>query len=213
MRIKICGIMKPDQGAAIVQLGIDSLGFICVPSSPRYVTPAQIATIGQALPAVGYPVKKIGVFANADLGTIAATLAEGQLTGIQLHGDESIAFCQQARINLPGVELIKAIRVRDQADLERAKSYSAIVDYLLLDAYHPEQLGGTGQAIDWAMLAQFQPDCPWLLAGGLRPDNIAQALAQLKPNGVDLSSGVEHSPGDKDLQKVALLVDRVRTIV
>jgi phosphoribosylanthranilate isomerase len=209
MRIKICGITQPDQGAAIVQLGIPTLGFICVAASPRYVTPAQIAKIGAAL---DRPTDKIGVFANADMGTIAATVAEGQLTGIQLHGNEPIEFCQQARINLPGVELIKAIRVRDGVDLDRALAYSSVVDNLLLDAYHPDQLGGTGQLIDWALLEQFQPDCGWLLAGGLRPDNVAQALGRLSPTGIDLSSGVEIAPGDKDLALVKELIERVEAI-
>lgn len=209
MRIKICGITQADQGAAIVQLGIPTLGFICVPASPRYVTPVQIATISAAL---DRPTDKIGVFVGADLGTIAATVAEGQLTGIQLHGDESIEFCKQARLNLPGVELIKAIRVRDRADLDRALAYSPVVDNLLLDAYHPDQMGGTGQAIDWTLLEQFQPDCAWFLAGGLRPDNIAEALAQLRPNGIDLSSGVEITPGNKDLDLVTALIEQVTAI-
>jgi phosphoribosylanthranilate isomerase len=196
MRIKICGITQPDQGAAIVQLGIPTLGFICVTASPRYVTPAQIARIGAVL----------------DMGTIAATVAEGQLTGIQLHGNEPIEFCKQARINLPGVELIKAIRVKDGADLDRALAYSSVVDNLLLDAYHPDQLGGTGQLIDWTLLEQFQPNCGWILAGGLRPDNVAQALGRLSPTGIDLSSGVEIAPGDKDLVLVKELIERVEAI-
>jgi phosphoribosylanthranilate isomerase len=84
------------------------------------------------------------------------------------------------------------------------------VNTLLLDAYHPQQLGGTGKTLDWNMLQQFSPNCPWFLAGGLTPDNIVEALNQVKPSGIDLSSGVERAPGDKDLDKVAQLFARLQ---
>ena len=93
--------------------------------------------------------------------------------------------------------------------LEQAANYAKYVDTLLLDAYHPQQLGGTGQTLDWQMLQQFSPSCPWFLAGGLTPDNIVAALSQVKPDGIDLSSGVELKPGDKDLTKVAKLFEKL----
>lgn len=143
--------------------------------------------------------------ANASREEIVELARQAPLTGIQLHGNESPEFCQTLRQQLPGLELIKALRIRQTSDLEQSDRYQAVVDSLLLDAYHPQQLGGTGQTLDWQALRSFEPAIPWFLAGGLTPDNITQALTQLHPQGIDLSSGVERSPGDKDLDKVHAL--------
>ena len=155
---------------------------------------------------------KAGVFANQSPEEIAAIAKTSGLTTIQLHSDESPEFCQKVRKLLPDLELIKALRVRNRRTLEAAKNYEFVVDALLLDAYHPEQLGGTGHTIDWADLQAFKPSIPWLLAGGLKPENIQQALTQLRPNGIDLSSGVEDSPGQKNLDKVAELMTQLAAL-
>jgi len=213
MRVKICGITQVDQGRAIATLGADTLGFICVSQSPRYVTPQQIQTISQQLPATtvtGKPLSRIGVFANADLDLIQHTVKIGQLTGAQLHGDESLEFCQQLKAQLPELELIKAFRVRSADTLAQIAIYETVVDTLLLDAYTPQALGGTGHTWDWTLLKGFMPRCPWLLAGGLTPDNLQQALMTISPPGIDLSSGVEQSPGHKDLQKVKQLFQQLQ---
>jgi phosphoribosylanthranilate isomerase len=207
MRIKICGITKPEQGKAIAQLGATALGFICVSASPRYVTAAQIQAVVEQLPS---NLDRIGVFANATREEIEQTVVVANLTGVQLHGNESPEFCRQLLKSMPKVELVKALRVRTLADLAIADTYTDWVDTLLLDAYHPQQLGGTGKTLDWQSLRQFEPSCPWFLAGGLTPNNILEALTQLRPSGIDLSSGVERSPGDKDLQKVASLFEQLR---
>jgi phosphoribosylanthranilate isomerase len=208
MRVKICGITKPAQGQAIAQLGATALGFICVQASPRYVTPGQIRAIVEALLV---EVDRIGVFADATIEDITQIVAEAGLSAVQLHGSESPEFCQRLRESLPEVEILKALRVKTPACLGHSNTYVSCVDTLLLDAYHPQMLGGTGKTLDWVTLRQFRPDCPWLLAGGLTPDNILEALSGLQPNGVDLSSGVERSPGDKDLDKVAQLFEKVRS--
>ena len=203
MRIKICGITKPEQGKAIARLGATTLGFICVKRSPRYVTPQQIAIITEHIPA---EVERIGVFANASQQEILATVTESHLTGVQLHGDESPQFCQNLQQLLPSqIELIKALRIKNLDSLTNAQIYYDLVDTILLDAYHPQLLGGTGKTLDWQDLTNFQPPLPWLLAGGLTPDNILEALKRVHPQGIDLSSGVERSPGDKDLAKVKKL--------
>ncbi len=176
MRVKICGITKPEQGEAIAGLGATALGFICVPASPRYVTPVAIRAVVERLPV---PVDRIGVFANSTKEEICQVVAGGGLTGVQLHGDEPAEFCGELR----------------QAP------------------YHSEQLGGTGKTLDWSALRQFRPSCPWLLAGGLTPENVLEALSQVRPDGIDLSSGVERAPGDKDLGKVARLFERLRSLV
>ncbi|MBH8564068.1 phosphoribosylanthranilate isomerase [Nostoc sp. CENA67] len=206
MRVKICGITQSDQAVAIASLGATALGFICVPTSPRYVTTAQIQAAVAQLPK---NVDRIGVFANADISEISDTVINSGLTGVQLHGDESPEFCDQLRQVLPQVEIIKALRIRSVEHLDQTTNYAQYVDTLLLDAYHPQQLGGTGQTLDWQMLQQFSPGCPWFLAGGLTPDNIVTALSQVKPDGIDLSSGVELKPGDKDLTKVAKLFEKL----
>ena len=214
LRIKICGITKPAQGHAIAQLGATALGFICAPASSRYVSPDQIAAIVTALPvaASGRPTSdRIGVFVNASLEVIDQTVAIGQLTGVQLHGDESVAFCDRLRQRLPAIEIIKALRIPTAEALLQATDYAAWVDTLLLDAYDPTLPGGTGKTLDWSSLQGFQPVCPWLLAGGLTPDNILEALRQAQPHGIDLSSGVEHAPGDKNLLEVARLFKQLET--
>jgi len=208
MRIKICGITQLDQGYAIAQLGATMLGFICVPSSPRYVPSEKIQIILNNLPK---SIQTIGVFANTSIEQIYQIVLETGLTGVQLHGNESPDFCDRLRQMLPQIELIKALRIKCSATLLQTQDYFNSIDALLLDAYHPQHLGGTGKTLDWQSLQQFSPSCSWFLAGGLTPDNIQEALQQLKPDGIDLSSGVERSPGDKDLEKVKQLFDRLKT--
>lgn len=202
MRIKICGITQPQQSLAIASLGATALGFICVPTSPRYVNVLQIKAAVAPLP---HHIDKIGVFAHSSIQEISQTVVESGLTSVQLHGNESPEFCHQLRQALPDVEIIKALRIRSHEHLQQVTEYTNYIDTLLLDAYHPQHLGGTGQTLDWTMLQQFRPGCPWFLAGGLTPDNILDALILVKPNGIDLSSGVERKPGDKDLDLVAKL--------
>lgn len=207
MRVKICGITKLEQGNAIAQMGATALGFICVPSSPRYVSPGEISVAIQGL---SQQVDCIGVFANTTVAEICQTVTATGLSGVQLHGNESPEFCQQLRQSLPEIEIIKALRVRTTECLTNSEIYANSVDMLLLDAYHPTQLGGTGKTLDWTTLQEYKPCLPWLLAGGLTPDNIVDALSLLQPDGIDLSSGVERSPGDKDLDKVAQLFTKLR---
>ncbi|MEP0871777.1 phosphoribosylanthranilate isomerase [Trichocoleus desertorum AS-A10] len=213
MRVKICGITKPDQGRAIAELGATALGFICVPVSPRYVSADQIRQVVEQLPLnlqTGHLVDRIGVFANATLAEISQVVAIAGLNAVQLHGAETPEFCVQVRETLPDIEVIKALRIKAAAALQEAAAYYSHVHTLLLDAYHPGLLGGTGVTLDWQSLQKFAPACPWFLAGGLNPDNITQALAQLQPDGIDLSSGVERSPGDKDLSQVAHLFHQLQ---
>lgn len=208
MRIKICGITQVEQGKAIADLGATALGFICVPTSPRYVSLSQLKTITEPLPST---VDQIGVFANAAADLIVQTVSQTRLTGVQLHGEESPEFCFYLKRCLPDVEIIRALRIRTNNALVESEAYFNCVDTLLLDAYHPHVFGGTGKTLDWDRLACFTPPLPWLLAGGLKPDNVSEALSLLSPCGIDLSSGVERSPGDKDLEKVKKLFQQLET--
>jgi phosphoribosylanthranilate isomerase len=207
MRIKICGITTTEQGLAIAKLGATDLGFICVPSSPRHLKLIQLQSIVAAVAGV---VNTVGVFVDFSVTTIAQVVTLANLDTVQLHGSESIAFCQELRQALPNTEIIKAWRIRTSSDLALIQTYSSVVDSLLLDAYHPTAVGGTGQTLDWPQLAAFQPPIPWLLAGGLTPENISTALSQLQPDGIDLSSGVEVSPGNKNLDLVERLFVNLR---
>lgn len=238
MRVKICGITKLEQGMAIARLGAQALGFMCVPVSPRYISPETIAQIVAQLPE---NVDRIGVFANSTIDNICQVAVGCNLSGVQLHGDETAQFCEQLREVLPGIEIIKALRVKSPETLAAVAVFAHCVDTLLLDAYHPEQLGGTGRTIDWEILANFRSPRPWLLAGGLKPDNVLQAINKATENnfqvldngsqiegdridknrailsdnnfsGVDLSSGVEIAPGDKDLTKVAQLFVKLKAL-
>lgn len=206
MRIKICGITKLEQGLAIASLGVDTLGFICFPSSPRYLKPPDIQLITRELPST---ISKIGVFVDASCETIITTTKIANFTGVQLHGAESPQFCAQLRQILPGVEIIKAFRVQNIEALDANLAiYANYVDTFLFDAYHPQLPGGTGKTLDWSSLVMINSPLPWLLAGGLTPENVSLAIRQTNPDGLDISSGVERSPGDKDLA----LVDRLLNV-
>ncbi|WP_223805681.1 phosphoribosylanthranilate isomerase [Pseudanabaena sp. UWO310] len=218
MYIKICGITKLDQARAIAQMGAEALGFICVPSSPRYIS---TSTIGQIISSLTKSQSEqfvdldlIGVFLNTSAAEICHAMESSGLNAVQLHGDESPEFCDRLRSQLdrinPKTKLIKALRVKDRVGLERAKLYSDIVDVVLLDAYDPQIAGGTGKAIDWQMLRDFCPPCDWWLAGGLSPENVAEAIALTSPQGLDVSSGVELSAGDKDLDRVKRFITSVK---
>ncbi|MEM1167805.1 MAG: phosphoribosylanthranilate isomerase [Cyanobacteria bacterium P01_H01_bin.35] len=217
MRVKICGITKLEQGQAIANMGATDLGFICFPKSPRYITPENIKNIVDKLPK---NIDKIGVFVNPEIDLLSEIIINTKLNGIQLHGDESPEFCNQLRQSIPNnIEIIKGLRIKSPQDLTRANLYENHVNTLLLDAYHPDQFGGTGKTLDWKIIEEFHPTFPWLLAGGLTPENVTEAIqkfilvsqAKIEFNhkfcGIDLSSGVETAPGDKNLIKVKKLFD------
>jgi phosphoribosylanthranilate isomerase len=136
---------------------------------------------------------------------------QGRLTGVQLHGSESPEFCLQVRKTLPKLELIKAFRVRSAETLEQIAAYTSSVDTVLLDAYSTHGLGGTGKTWDWRLLKDFPLSVPWFLSGGLTPDNVIGAIQALNPTAIDLSSGVEQAPGDKDLQRVQQLLSGIQS--
>ncbi len=207
MRIKICGITQVEQGQALADLGATALGFICVPSSPRYVPPEKISKIIAKLP---QKTEKIGVFAHSQPDKIKQIVQNTGLTGVQLHGEESPEVCQEIKQTLPNIELIKAFRLKNIESLAQITLYHSYVDTLLLDAYHPLQLGGTGQRIEQDILSRLTFSLPWFLAGGLTPDNVIDALKAVQPDGIDLSSGVEHSPGNKDLNKAKQLFKNLK---
>jgi phosphoribosylanthranilate isomerase len=208
--LKVCGLRQPPQAAAVARLGADAIGVIAVPSSPRWLEPAERAPLFAAVRAASPACLGVLVVADPDDQQLPE-LAPGQGHRVlQLHGAETVERCMQLRRALgPELLLWKALRIRSPEDLQRAEAYANGVDALLLDAWVPDQLGGTGHRIPIEWLRGFRAALPWWLAGGLTPERLALALQQLAaapPDGVDVSSGVERAPGDKDLDRVAALV-------
>ena len=198
MLIKVCGITRAEDAAAAVAAGATALGFVFWPSSPRFVPPAQAATIARTVPA---SVLKVGVFVDADRGHIQDVAAAVGLDVIQLHGGESRDAA--GALTLP---VWKAFGVDDGAEITSWPSDMMV----LLDAIDPRAKGGTGRTVDWAAAAEFARQRAVVLAGGLTPENVGEAIARVHPRGVDVSSGVEQAPGIKDHEKVRRFVAAAR---
>jgi phosphoribosylanthranilate isomerase len=189
-------------------MGVDAIGVIAVPSSPRFVPAAQRPELFAAM-AAGQAAC-FGVLVVADPGDDQMEeLGAGRGHAVlQLHGNESVERCRELAQRL-GVRLWKALRVRSPEDLEAAAAYAPVVEALLLDAWQPGQLGGTGHRIPIAWLEGFRPAFPWWLAGGVGPETVAELLGRLQPDGLDASSALEDCPGVKNLARVAALLAAV----
>ncbi len=199
-RIKICGITNVEDALQAVEAGADALGFVFYAKSPRFITPQEAQTIIAELPPL---VTTVGLFVNEPMPRIRRAMAAARLDVVQLHGDESPQDCL-----LEPLRVIKALRVQDASSLAAADSYQ--VSALLLDAWCDEAYGGTGKRFDWQLAKRLTGQRSLILAGGLNPENIIDAVRLVKPYGVDVSSGVEARPGKKDHQKVAEFICRVR---
>jgi phosphoribosylanthranilate isomerase len=209
--LKICGLTDPDQALAIAKLGADAIGVIGVAGTPRYVAEAPRRTLFEHLKQQAPGLERVWVVANADQDAIDAALCgEGVPTVVQLHGDESPDFCLSLRQRHPDTQFWKALRLRNPDQLQSIPPYSQAVDALLLDAWNPDQLGGTGHRLPLEWLTEATIPVPWWLAGGVSAEWIPDLLAQMNPNGLDASSRLEIRPGWKDLSKVAELVDAIR---
>lgn len=203
--VKVCGITNLEDALAAVEAGADMLGFNFYARSPRYVTPAAAREIIGRLPE-GF--ECVGVFVNEPSPESAARAArEAGVSAAQLHGDETPEFCRA----LAGLRTIKALRVREGYAPESAAGFGA--DAVLLDAYSPEAFGGTGHTFDWSLARATRELVPRLiLAGGLRPENVAAAVGAVAPYAVDVCSGVETSPGRKSLRLMRDFVAAVRSV-
>jgi phosphoribosylanthranilate isomerase len=199
-RVKICGITSLEDAAAAVDAGADAVGMILVPGTPRYVEPERAARIVERLPPL---VTAVGVFADHPVEEVLRLVAALRLQAVQLHGNEPAAYSRR----MP-VPVIRALRVRDAESLAPVATYPA--QAFLLDAYVEGRLGGTGTAIPWELALQAKGRVPCILSGGLRPETVAEAVRVVRPYGVDVSSGVEASPGRKDHRKVREFIVNVR---
>jgi len=187
-------------------MGVDAIGVVAVPGSPRFLPLAQRSPVFLAARG-GHP-ECLGVLVVADPSDadLPSLMAENGHQVVQLHGGESVERCRDLRRALgSGVELWKALRIRSKEDLHRCQDYGGVVDSLLLDAWVPGQLGGTGCSIPLEWLEAFNPPLPWWLAGGISPETVGQVLARVGPHGLDASSAVEERPGLKNLERVRQL--------
>jgi phosphoribosylanthranilate isomerase len=201
-RIKICGLTDPAEAAACAALGVWAIGMVFAAESPRRVDSVQARRIVDALPG---GVHRVGVFVNPDPDEAAGIVAEVGLTHVQLHGAGCDVAATRAATGLP---VIRGVAIAGREDVDAARASDA--DLVLLDASVAGRHGGTGTQFDWALLGDGGLGRPYLLAGGLTPESVADAIARLDPMGVDVSSGVEAAPGRKDLTRVRAFVDAVR---
>ncbi|MFI5339976.1 MAG: phosphoribosylanthranilate isomerase [Candidatus Methylomirabilales bacterium] len=199
-RVKVCGITSAEDAAAAVEAGADALGFVFVPGTPRLVHLDVAERIVKDLPPF---VTTVGVFVDQSLEDILRIADRCRLRAVQLHGNEPEAFSRRIPFTV-----IKAIRVRDAQDLRPIGTYPAHA--FLLDAFVEGQAGGTGTPISWELARQAVGKAPIILSGGLKSETVTQAVRTVRPYGVDVSSGVERSPGRKDHKKVREFIAAVR---
>jgi phosphoribosylanthranilate isomerase len=195
-RFKICGVTGLDDAHLAVEAGAWAVGMILWEGSPRRASLAAAERIAASL---RRRAEVCGVFVNAPLDEVVAVADGIGLTMVQLHGDEGPAYCAEVA-RRTGAKVVKARRVRTRADVAGLAAFHT--DYHLLDAFHPDRWGGTGQTFDWELVAARRTGVPVILSGGLTPDNVADAIAATRPFAVDVASGTEARPGVKDPEKV-----------
>jgi phosphoribosylanthranilate isomerase len=210
--VKICGITNLDDARAAIAAGADMLGFNFHRPSPRFVEPQEARKIIEALSTapIDHAITTIGVFVNeVTPGSVMRIVEEAGVGGVQLHGDESIEFCHDLKLLLKDRFLIKVLRVTGAFAPSEVQHYQA--DAIMLDAFHGDLRGGTGQVIDWAIGRSARELVPRLfLAGGLSPENVTQAITQVNPYAVDACSSIESSPGRKNSARMNAFVQAVR---
>lgn len=206
MKVKICGITNEQDARVAVEAGADALGFILYRKSPRFVEAAVVKAIVNGLPPF---VTAVGVFVNEEVAVVRRLMDECGLTLVQLHGDESASYCEGV-----GRPAMKALRLKDRGAFLALAEFQgrANIRAFVLDAFSDHAYGGTGQTVDWSLAAEAARASRIVLAGGLTPDNVAEAIQQVRPYGVDVSSGVEVRPGQKDHAKVQAFIQAARLV-
>jgi phosphoribosylanthranilate isomerase len=208
--IKICGITRVEDAQWLAKLDIQAVGFNFFPRSSRYLQPAKAKELAPIFPP---SIERVGIFVDGQADEILAIAHDVGLTTIQCHGQESVDAIKQ----LANKPWIKAFRMKGNGSIpsidawvRESQEQVSVPFRILIDAFHPTEEGGTGQAWDWRQLGSWRPKVPWFLAGGLNPQNVGEAIDLLCPDGVDVASGVESAPGIKDRRKVEDLINQVR---
>lgn len=202
IRVKICGLKRPEEVAAAARAGVRYIGLVFFPRSPRAVSLGQARSLALEAP-VG--LAKVALVVDAEDALLDQIVETVPLDMLQLHGRESVERVAELRARY-GLPVMKAVGVASEEDLPALQEYARVADQLLVDAKAPKGSvlpGGNGLSFDWRLLAGRRWPCPWMLAGGLTPENVGQAIALTGARQVDVSSGVESAPGVKDLDKIA----------
>ncbi len=206
-RIKMCGITNRYDAEEGVLAGVDALGFIFVEASPRYVSPELARGIISELPPF---VDCVGVFVDRDPKEVEEIIASCGLSHVQLHGSEEPEYCERLARSAAPCKVIKAFRVGGETEADLFTPYNDVVQGFLLDTYSKGIAGGTGMAFDWRIIDRLRLQLPLILAGGLGPDNVREAIKQVRPFAIDVNSGVEWTPGMKKAEKVHAFMEQVR---
>jgi len=211
--IKICGLTQPSQAKAIAEMRVNAIGVIGVRSSERFVSASQRERIFTELKPYEKNIERVLVVSDqTDSEFDAALQNEICPTVFQLHGNESQERCAYLREKYPTIKWWKALRIKEEKDLAQIYNFEDIVDAILIDAWSSKNLGGTGKRIPLSWIKQIKIKAPWWIAGGISQDWIPKILENTKPYGIDASSRLETSPGIKDLEKVNLLIRKIREI-
>ena len=200
--VKICGLTSEEQALQVAKIGVHAIGIISVKESPRYIPATKKKRIFKALES-SYPnIERVSVVQNCPIKTIIENfLGKPSETIIQLHGDENIDYCKKIKSEIPNIGLWKAFRIKTEKDLDKIKPFEDFVDAILLDSWNKETYGGSGKKINSIYLKNLQFSKPWWLAGGISIEWINEILTDIKPDGLDISSSIEFSPGLKDIKK------------
>ena len=209
--VKICGITSIEQAVQVAELGTNAIGIISVNESPRYISPEKKKEIFKTLKDLYPNIDRVSVVKDSPIDSIIkGFLGEPNENIIQLHGDEDIDYCQKLKQKVPNIFLWKAFRIKNKEDLDKIKPYENFVDAILLDSWNEETYGGSGKRIEQKYLEDISFSKPWWIAGGVSKEWVDIIIKNIKPNGIDISSSVEISPGIKDIHKVDLIIKEIR---
>ena len=209
--VKICGITSIEQAVQVAELGANAIGIISVDESPRYISSEKKKEIFKSLKDLYPNIERVSVVKDIPIDLIIKSfLGEPNETIIQLHGDEDIDYCQKLKQLIPNVGLWKAFRIKNKKDLDKIKPYENFIDAILLDSWNKETYGGSGKRIKQEYLEDLSFSKPWWIAGGVSTEWIGEILKNIKPNGIDISSSIEISPGIKDLGKTKQIIKKIK---
>jgi len=211
--VKICGLTSEQQALQIAELGAHAIGIISVEESPRYVSAEIKKKIFKTLESFYPEIERVSVVQNCPIDLIIKNfLGNPSETIIQLHGDEDINYCKKIREKIPNIGLWKAFRIKAEKDLDKIGPFEDFVDAILLDSWNKDTYGGSGEKIKSIYLNNLQFSKPWWLAGGISIEWIDEILTDIKPDGLDISSSIEISPGLKDIKKTEDLFKLLKRI-
>jgi len=200
--IKICGLTSEEQALQVAKLGADAIGIISVEESPRYISAKIKKKIFKTLERLYPKIERVSVVQNCPIDLIIQNFSGNPSeTIIQLHGDEDIEYCKKIREKIPNIGLWKAFRIKTEKDIDKIKPFEDFVDAILLDSWNKDTYGGSGKKIKSIFLKNLQFSKPWWLAGGISIEWIDEILTEIKPDGLDISSSIELSPGLKDIKR------------